>query len=310
RQPHCWRFLFPLPEGADEPTADELKEKALSFIGEVDNVKAINKVIYRVHHRVATQWRQNRVFLMGDAAHLITPMWALGLNTGALDASKLPWRLAWYPRVWADASILDGYEREQKPLAVNGSGEMAEAARKSMEKRVDGVDAMSENNWQNAYTRTMLGVKLDVEGSTNWSMVARADRPASIAGDRLPDYLVHTPDGKQRRGSIVAFTSGLASAGWPGASAYAATKAAIIGLVKSAALELRTSGVRVNAISPGLVATPVFLESANEEELAMYEKSLGVSTPEEVVPSLLYLISDGSSTISGNVFERRLMPRG
>src|SRR5690606_4614629 len=97
----------------------------------------------------------------------------------------------------------------------------------------------------------------------------------------------------QRSGSIVAFTSGLASAGWPGASAYAATKAAIIGLVKSAALELRTSGVRVNAISPGLVATPVFLESANEEEFAMYEKSLGVSTPEEVVPSLLYLISDG-----------------
>lgn len=114
----------------------------------------------------------------------------------------------------------------------------------------------------------------------------------------------------QRSGSIVAFTSGLASAGWPGALAYAATKAAIIGLVKSAALELRTSGVRVNAISPGLVATPVFLESANEEELAMYEKSLGVSTPEEVVPSLLYLISDGSSTISGNVFERRLIPRG
>lgn len=199
RQPHCWRFLFPIPEGAEEPTADELKDKALSFIGDVDNVKVINKVIYRVHHRVATQWRQNRVFLMGDAAHLITPMWALGLNTGALDASNLPWRLAWYLRGWADASILDGYEREQKPLAVNGSGEMAEAARKSMEKRSDGVDAMSENNWQNAYTRTMLGVKLDVEGTTNWSMVARSDRPASLPGDRLPDYLVHTPEGVQRR---------------------------------------------------------------------------------------------------------------
>lgn len=114
----------------------------------------------------------------------------------------------------------------------------------------------------------------------------------------------------QRSGSIVAFTSGLASAGWPGAAAYAATKAALVGLVKSAALELRTFGVRVNAISPGLVATPVFLESATEDELAMYEKSLGVSTPEEVVPSLLYLISQGACTISGNVFERRLIPRG
>lgn len=115
---------------------------------------------------------------------------------------------------------------------------------------------------------------------------------------------------QQRSGSIVAFTSGLASAGWPGASAYAATKAAMIGLIKSAALELRSFGVRINAVSPGLVATPVFLQSASEEELAMYEKSLGVSTPEEVVPSLLYLISEGSITISGNVFERRLVPRG
>lgn len=112
-----------------------------------------------------------------------------------------------------------------------------------------------------------------------------------------------------RSGSIVAFTSGLASNGWPGAAAYASTKAGIVGLVKSAALELRSYGVRINAVSPGLVATPVFLESASAEELAMYERSLGVSQPEEVVPTLLHLISDGARTISGNVIERRLIPR-
>jgi NAD(P)-dependent dehydrogenase (short-subunit alcohol dehydrogenase family) len=114
---------------------------------------------------------------------------------------------------------------------------------------------------------------------------------------------------RQHKGSIVAFTSGLASNGWPGAAAYAATKAGIIGLVKSAALELRTFGVRVNALSPGLVATPVFLASASAEELAMYERSLGVSKAEEVVPTLMHLIGDGSESISGNVVERRLIPR-
>lgn len=114
---------------------------------------------------------------------------------------------------------------------------------------------------------------------------------------------------KQNSGSIVAFTSGLASNGWPGAAAYSATKAGIIGLVKSAALELRPFGVRINALSPGLVATPVFLASASAEELAMYERSLGVSKPEEVVPTLLHLIGDGSESISGNVIERRLIPR-
>jgi len=114
---------------------------------------------------------------------------------------------------------------------------------------------------------------------------------------------------RQRSGAIVAFTSGLASNGWPGAAAYAATKAGIVGLVKSAAHELRPHGVRINAVSPGLVATPVFLESASADELAMYERSLGISAPEEVVPTLMHLISDGALTISGNVIERRLIPR-
>ena len=113
----------------------------------------------------------------------------------------------------------------------------------------------------------------------------------------------------QKSGSIVAFTSGLATNGWPGAAAYATTKAGIVGLVKSAAHELRPFGVRINAVSPGLVLTPVFLDSASSEELAMYERSLGLSKPEEVVPTLLYLISDAGETISGNVVERRLIPR-
>ncbi len=114
---------------------------------------------------------------------------------------------------------------------------------------------------------------------------------------------------QQQSGSIIAFTSGLASNGWPGASAYSATKAGIVGLVKSAAHELREHGVRINAVSPGLVATPVFLNSASPEELAMYERSLGISSPEEVVPTLMHLLSDAALTISGNVIERRLVPR-
>jgi NAD(P)-dependent dehydrogenase (short-subunit alcohol dehydrogenase family) len=114
---------------------------------------------------------------------------------------------------------------------------------------------------------------------------------------------------QQRAGSIIAFTSGLANNGWPGAAAYAASKAGIVGLVKCAALELRPFGVRVNALSPGLVATPVFLNAASEEELVMYERTVGVSAPEEVVPTIMHLISDAASTISGTVVERRLIPR-
>ena len=55
-------------------------------------------------------------------------MWALGLNTGILDANSVAWRVAWVLRGWADDRLLDAYEREQKPVAEQGSGEMAEAA--------------------------------------------------------------------------------------------------------------------------------------------------------------------------------------
>jgi NAD(P)-dependent dehydrogenase (short-subunit alcohol dehydrogenase family) len=113
---------------------------------------------------------------------------------------------------------------------------------------------------------------------------------------------------RQRRGSILLFTSGLVNMGWPGTAAYTASKGAMIGLAKCAALELREHGVRVNVLSPGLVATPMFLGVASEEEYKMYESSVGVSQPEAVVPTVLHLISDASAGMTGSLIERRLFP--
>lgn len=186
RQPHCWRFLFPLAPDAPEGTPEGLEAKVRHFIGDVSSLEVINTITYRVHHRIASRWRAGRVFLAGDAAHLITPMWALGLNTGVLDAINLPWRLAWVLRGWADDSLLDGYEREQRPLAAHGSGEMAEAARRLMGGEAGGTRAMSGDDWANAMTRAMLGVRLDVDGGGDWSIV-RTGRGALRVGDRVPD---------------------------------------------------------------------------------------------------------------------------
>ena len=198
RQPHCWRFLFALPPGTEEPDEAALAAKVLHFIGTVDTYEVINRVVYRVHHRIASEWRRDRVFLMGDAAHLITPMWALGLNTGVLDAINLPWRLAWVLRGWAEPSLLDGYAREQKPVAAKGSGEMAEAARRYMGGQKDSVKAMSGDSWANAYTRAMLGVRLDVEGTDDWSMVKTQKEPIRV-GERIPDAVLHGADGRPIR---------------------------------------------------------------------------------------------------------------
>lgn len=114
----------------------------------------------------------------------------------------------------------------------------------------------------------------------------------------------------QKSGAIVAFTSGLALTGWPGASAYAASKAALIGMIKSAAFELKDYNVRANVLSPGVRATPIFLDVSTGEERDYYRKSIGIGEPEGVVPTLLYLISNASANLTGAVIEHRILPAG
>lgn len=200
RQPHCWRFLYPLKQGEPEPGLDELRDKAVHFIGDVRDVRVLGSNIYSVHQRVADRWIGGRVLLMGDAAHLITPMWALGLNTGVLDASNLPWRLAWVLRGWASPDLLAGYEKEQSSVAIKGSGQMAEAARQAMAAqggRQDPVKPVDDQSgWGWAMTRTLLGTRLDVDDTGDWTIVQTGDGPGPLrAGDRVPDLPLHDPRG-------------------------------------------------------------------------------------------------------------------
>jgi 2-polyprenyl-6-methoxyphenol hydroxylase-like FAD-dependent oxidoreductase len=72
---------------------------------------------YRVHHRVADHFRSGRAFLLGDAAHIHSPVGAQGMNTGIGDAVNLAWKLAAVLGGRADASLLDTYEPERIAFA-------------------------------------------------------------------------------------------------------------------------------------------------------------------------------------------------
>jgi 2-polyprenyl-6-methoxyphenol hydroxylase-like FAD-dependent oxidoreductase len=72
---------------------------------------------YRVHHRVANSFRKGRAFLLGDAAHVHSPVGGQGMNTGIGDAVNLAWKLAAALREPASAALLDSYEPERIKFA-------------------------------------------------------------------------------------------------------------------------------------------------------------------------------------------------
>ncbi len=72
---------------------------------------------YRVHHRVAENFRRGRAFLLGDAAHIHSPVGGQGMNTGIGDAINLAWKLAAVLRRRANESLLDSYEPERISFA-------------------------------------------------------------------------------------------------------------------------------------------------------------------------------------------------
>jgi 2-polyprenyl-6-methoxyphenol hydroxylase-like FAD-dependent oxidoreductase len=69
--------------------------------------------------RVAEHYRDRRVFIAGDAAHQNSPTGGLGLHTGLADATDLGWKLAAVLQGWGGERLLDAYEAERKPVALN-----------------------------------------------------------------------------------------------------------------------------------------------------------------------------------------------
>jgi len=74
--------------------------------------------IYRVHHRVADAFRKGRAFLVGDAAHIHSPVGGQGMNTGLGDAINLAWKLAAVLQGRAEDALLDTYQAERRAFAT------------------------------------------------------------------------------------------------------------------------------------------------------------------------------------------------
>ena len=116
-----WRIVGILPEnlkGRPDVTFESVVPSLRGEAGAGLDFKACQWFsTYRIHHRAASRFREGRCFLLGDAAHIHSPVGAQGMNTGLQDAYNLAWKLALVVQGRADDALLHSYQEERLPVA-------------------------------------------------------------------------------------------------------------------------------------------------------------------------------------------------
>ncbi|MGI5126998.1 FAD-dependent monooxygenase [Pseudonocardia sp. CA-107938] len=172
------QFQFGAPLDG-EPTLEGLQALLERFSGRTD-IRLRNLTwctVWRPNVRLAARFRDGRVFLAGDAAHVHPPTGGQGLNTGVQDAYNLGWKLA-----DGDPALLDTYETERRRVAQ----EVLDLSTRIMRKYADGDSDAHER-----------GAEVRQLGLTYRTAPASAGIVA--AGDRAPDAPLRTVDGRTVR---------------------------------------------------------------------------------------------------------------
>ena len=153
---------------------------------------------YRIQHRAAGRFRERRCFLLGDAAHVHSPMGAQGMNTGLQDAYNLGWKLALVVKGRADAALLASYEEERMPVAerllrttdrafqlVVSESWLAGLFRTRIMARL-GATAMTVRRVRELVFRTISQIGIRYPDSRLSQTLAGMPKDAPAAGERFP----------------------------------------------------------------------------------------------------------------------------
>ena len=109
---------------------------------------------------------------------------------------------------------------------------------------------------------------------------------------------------QQRGGAIVNIASVHSFVSWPRCAAYDATKAGLLGLTRAMALDHGKDGIRVNAVAPGYIRTPLLENwfasgAAAEEEVLKFHPLGRIGSPSDVAEAVVFLASERASFITG-----------
>jgi 3-(3-hydroxy-phenyl)propionate hydroxylase len=119
--PGLWRFLYGCrPDETEEEalSAERVEERLQAVVPKEGCYETVHRTIYRVHQRVADTFRNGRLLLAGDAAHLNNPLGGFGLNSGVQDAMNLTDKLIAVWRGEAGDEVLDRYVRQRRTANV------------------------------------------------------------------------------------------------------------------------------------------------------------------------------------------------
>lgn len=136
RAPDFWRVMFPVDGDADE--AELFDEAAIQrrlnrVLPQPSPYPVAHKTVYRVHQRVAASYKAGRIVLAGDAAHINNPLGGMGMNGGIHDAFNLGQKLAALMQGQTGADVLDAYEAERRPVALEYVNEITIRNKRNLE---------------------------------------------------------------------------------------------------------------------------------------------------------------------------------
>lgn len=182
-----YRIDWQVPPGFDlaaEQASGELDRRIRRIVGGQD-YEVVWCTVYRFHSRCATTMGRGRVLLAGDAAHLMAPFGARGMNSGVADAENAAWRIAYALHGWADPSVVDGYDAERRAAAQEN---LAITTR-----TMDFLVPQSEAGW--ARRRDVLeravsdpGARAEIDSGKLYAPVRYGAHPDPMIGALHPDH--------------------------------------------------------------------------------------------------------------------------
>lgn len=209
---NLWRLMANVPDDGRQLSGEEIVQaftELLPVRAEITGARIRDAVwtsVFRIHRRLADDYRSGRVLLAGDAAHIHSPFGGQGMNTGIGDAENLAWKLSLVVRGAAGAELLDTYTAERRPAAAEvlrrtttntralvAEGAVARLLRDHLLVRILNLPVVQRQATRAAsqlrlsYRRGPLGERTRIPLGTR----SRAPRP----GDRVRDRPVRLPGG-------------------------------------------------------------------------------------------------------------------